>query len=105
MSDYKYDLLIIGAGPGGYEAAFYAQKLGMKVAIVEKDKVGGTCLNRGCIPTKALMHSSDVYRDARNGADVGVEVEGLRANRRRIGERKDEVLDTLRNGIQGLLIK
>ncbi|MBR2707581.1 MAG: dihydrolipoyl dehydrogenase [Mogibacterium sp.] len=105
MSDYKYDLLIIGAGPGGYEAAFYAQELGMRVAVVEKDKVGGTCLNRGCIPTKALMHSSDVYRDARNGADVGVEVEGLRANRRRIGERKDEVLDTLRNGIQGLLIK
>ena len=105
MSDYKYDLLIIGAGPGGYEAAFYAQELGMKVAIVEKDSVGGTCLNRGCIPTKALMHSSDVYRDAKNGAEVGVEVEGLKANRRRIGERKDEVLDTLRNGITGLLIK
>ena len=105
MSEYKYDLLIIGAGPGGYEAAFYAQELGMSVAIVEKDKVGGTCLNRGCIPTKALMHSSDVYRDAKNGAEVGVEVEGLKANRKRIGERKDEVLDTLRNGIQGLLIK
>ena len=105
MSDYKYDLLIIGAGPGGYEAAFYAQELGMKVAIVEKDSVGGTCLNRGCIPTKALMHSSDVYRDAKNGAAVGVEVEGLKANRKRIGERKDEVLDTLRNGITGLLIK
>ena len=105
MSDYKYDLLIIGAGPGGYEAAFYAQELGMSVAIVEKDSVGGTCLNRGCIPTKALMHSSDVYRDAKNGAAVGVEVEGLKANRRRIGERKDEVLDTLRNGITGLLIK
>ena len=105
MSDYKYDLLIIGAGPGGYEAAFYAQELGMTVAIVEKDSVGGTCLNRGCIPTKALMHSSDVYRDAKNGAEVGVEVEGLRANRKRIGERKDEVLDTLRNGITGLLIK
>ena len=105
MSDYKYDLLIIGAGPGGYEAAFYAQELGMSVAIVEKDSVGGTCLNRGCIPTKALMHSSDVYRDAKNGAEVGVEVEGLKANRRRIGERKDEVLDTLRNGITGLLIK
>ena len=105
MSDYKYDLLIIGAGPGGYEAAFYAQELGMSVAIVEKDSVGGTCLNRGCIPTKALMHSSDVYRDAKNGAEVGVEVEGLKANRKRIGERKDEVLDTLRNGITGLLIK
>ena len=105
MSDYKYDLLIIGAGPGGYEAAFYAQELGMKVAIVEKDRVGGTCLNRGCIPTKALMHSSDVYRAAKNGAEVGVEVTGLTANRKRIGERKDEVLDSLRNGISGLLIK
>lgn len=105
MSDYKYDLMIIGAGPGGYEAAFYAQELGMNVAVVEKDRVGGTCLNRGCIPTKALMHSSDVYRDAANGAAIGVEVQGLHANRQRIGERKDEVLDTLRNGISGLLKK
>ena len=105
MSDYQYDLLIIGAGPGGYEAAFYAQENGMKVAVVEKDQVGGTCLNRGCIPTKALMHSSDVYRDAAHGAEIGVEVEGLHANRQRIGERKDEVLDTLRNGISGLLKK
>lgn len=105
MSDYKYDLLIIGAGPGGYEAAFYAHELGMSVAIVEKDRVGGTCLNRGCIPTKALMHSSDVYRDAAHGAEVGVVVEGLKADRKRIGERKDEVLDTLRGGISGLLTK
>ena len=105
MSDYQYDLLIIGAGPGGYEAAFHASDLGMKVAIAEKDKVGGTCLNRGCIPTKALMHSSDVYRDAAHGAEVGVECDGLRSNRKRIGERKDEVLDTLRNGISGLIKK
>lgn len=105
MSDYMYDLFIIGAGPGGYEAAFYAAELGMKVAIAEKDRVGGTCLNRGCIPTKALMHSSDVYRDAANGAELGIEVEGLHANRKRIGERKDEVLDTLRNGISGLIKK
>lgn len=105
MSDYQFDLLIIGAGPGGYEAAFYAQELGMNVAIVEKDRVGGTCLNRGCIPTKALMHSSDVYREAANGAEVGVEVEGLKANRARIGERKDEVLDQLRSGILGLINK
>ena len=103
MSDYQYELAIIGAGPGGYEAAFYAADLGMKVAVIEKDKLGGTCLNRGCIPTKALMHSSDVYRDAAHGAEVGVEVDGLRANRTRIGERKDEVLDTLRTGIAGLL--
>ncbi len=105
MSEYNYDLLIIGAGPGGTEAALYAQELGMKVALVEKDRVGGTCLNRGCIPTKALMHSSDVYRDAAHGTEVGVEVSGLHANRARIGERKDEVLDTLRNGMTGLLKK
>ena len=105
MSEFQYDLLIIGAGPGGYEAAFYAQELGMHVAVVEKDRVGGTCLNRGCIPTKTLMHSSNVYRNASRGAEVGIEVTGLHANRVRIGERKDEVLDTLRGGIAGLLKK
>ncbi len=105
VSEYNYDLLIIGAGPGGYEAAFLAVEHGMKVAIVEKDRVGGTCLNRGCIPTKALMHSSNVYREVVNGAEVGVETQGLSANRKRIGERKDEVLDTLRDGIAGLIKK
>ena len=105
MSDYNYDLLIIGAGPGGYEAAFEAQEAGMKVAVAEKDRLGGTCLNRGCIPTKALMHSSDVYRETANGAEVGVEVSGLKSNRKRIGERKDEVLDTLRGGIEALMTK
>ena len=105
MNDYRYDLIIIGAGPGGYEAAFYAADFGMNVALVEKDRIGGTCLNRGCIPTKALMHSSDIYREAAQGADAGIEIEGLKANRKRIGERKDEVLDTLRNGISGLVAK
>ena len=105
VSGFNYDLLIIGAGPGGYEAAFFAVEHEMKVAIVEKDRVGGTCLNRGCIPTKALMHSSNVYREAANGAEVGVETQGLNANRQRIGERKDEVLDTLRDGIVGLIKK
>lgn len=105
MENFQYDLVIIGAGPGGYEAAFYAVEHGMKVAVIEKDLIGGTCLNRGCIPTKALMHSSDVYRYAANGAEVGIEVEGLKANRARIGERKYEVQDRLREGITGLLNK
>ncbi len=105
MSNFQYDVIVIGAGPGGYEAAFDAAAHGMKVAIIEKDKVGGTCLNRGCIPTKALMHSSDVYREANHGAEVGVVVEGLSSDRKRIGERKDEVLDTLRNGILALIAK
>lgn len=105
MNKFQYDLIIIGAGPGGYEAAFYAAEYGMKVAIIERELIGGTCLNRGCIPTKTLMHSSDVYREAANGAEFGIEVEGLRADRERICKRKDEVQDKLREGITGLLNK
>lgn len=105
MSEYNYDLVIIGAGPGGYEAAFDAKELGMNVALVEEDMLGGTCLNRGCIPTKALMHSSDVYRDAVNGESIGVIANEITLDRERIGERKEEVLDTLRNGIDAMIKK
>ena len=69
---YDYDLIVIGGGPGGYEAAVRAAKLGLKTALVEKDLPGGTCLNRGCIPTKALLHASSLYNEAKNGAYVGV---------------------------------
>ena len=62
----KYDLLIIGAGPGGYVAALEATKRGMKVLVVDKKEAGGTCVNRGCIPTKALLHASTIYKDVRN---------------------------------------
>ena len=62
MSDYQ--LIVIGAGPGGYTAALRAAKLGLHTAIVERREVGGTCLNRGCIPTKTLLHASQVYSDA-----------------------------------------
>lgn len=99
MSDYDFDLVIIGAGPGGYEAAFDAAASGMKTAVIEKDKVGGTCLNRGCIPTKAIMHSSDIYRDASAGAAFGVDVTGLSADLDRIIARKNQVVETLQDGI------
>ena len=69
---YDFDLIVVGGGPGGYEAALHAAKLGLKTALVEKDFVGGTCLNRGCIPTKALLHASGVYEEAKNGAALGV---------------------------------
>ena len=65
---FDFDLIVIGAGPGGYEAALRAAKLGLKTAVVERREVGGTCLNRGCIPTKALLHASGVYEEAKNGA-------------------------------------
>ena len=57
----KYDLIIIGAGPGGYTAALKAAGFGMKVAVIERDKLGGVCINRGCIPTKALLHASSIF--------------------------------------------
>lgn len=105
MSEFQYDLVIIGAGPGGYEAAYEAADFGMKVALVEKDLVGGTCLNRGCVPTKTMMHSSDAYRIATRSANIGVSAEGVKADLDRIIDRKCEVSETLREGIMFLLKK
>ena len=68
----EYDLIVIGAGPGGYEAAFEAADLGMKTALIEKEEPGGTCLNHGCIPTKALLHAAELYRGMREAEALGV---------------------------------
>lgn len=100
-----YNLVIIGAGPGGYEAAIEAANMGMRVALVEQDKLGGTCLNRGCIPTKTLMHSADITRELATACNFGVEVDGWHVDAARMQERKNEVLDTLRSGIAALMKK
>ena len=71
-----YQLLVIGAGPGGYSAALRAAALGLHTAVVEQREVGGTCLNRGCVPTKALLHASQIYHDAVEGECLGVRVTG-----------------------------
>lgn len=100
MSDYQ--LIVIGAGPGGYTAALQAAKRGLHTAVVERREVGGTCLNRGCIPTKTLLHASQVYYDAVNGAGVGVHG-SLSYD---IGEMfafKRSVSEKLRSGIHALL--
>ena len=97
-----YQLIVIGAGPGGYTAALRAAKLGLHTAIVERREVGGTCLNRGCIPTKTLLHASQVYYDAVNGGGVGVHG-SLSYD---IGEMfafKRSVSEKLRGGIHALL--
>ena len=73
MKDYQ--LIIIGSGPAGYSAALEAARLGLQTALVESDAWGGTCLNRGCIPTKALLHAAGVYDSARNGQDMGIHAE------------------------------
>ena len=95
----EYDLIVIGAGPGGYEAAFEAADLGMKTALVEKDEPGGTCLNRGCIPTKALLHAAELYRELQNAEKAGVTAAAVRYDPRIMQERKREVVLQLRRGI------
>jgi len=72
----NYDVIVIGAGPGGYVAAIRAAQLGRRVALVEREAVGGVCLNWGCIPTKALLKSATIYRHAKEAAQYGVQIEG-----------------------------
>ncbi len=100
MSDYQ--LIVIGAGPGGYEAAIHAAKLGLKTAVVENRHAGGTCLNRGCIPTKTLLHSSEVYSTLTSGKAHGVKVDNLSIDTASIFAYKDEVVEKLRGGIETL---
>jgi dihydrolipoamide dehydrogenase len=99
-----FDLAIIGGGPAGYVAALRAAQLNARVALVEKDAVGGACLNRGCIPTKALLRSAEALLDARHLAGLGVDIAGAPiANLPRMMARKNEVVKTLVAGIEGLL--
>ena len=99
---YDFDLIVVGGGPGGYEAALHAAKLGLKTALVEKDFVGGTCLNRGCIPTKALLHASSVYEEAKNGAALGISAEPA-VDLHAVYAYKQQVVEKLRSGVEGLL--
>lgn len=99
----KYDLFIIGGGPGGYVAAIRSAQLGMKTAIAEASKVGGTCLNRGCIPTKALLHSSHLFENTLKGSASGIHAENISYNMDEIFVRKGQVSDKLISGVEMLL--
>ncbi len=104
MEEQHFDLVVIGGGPGGYVAAIRARQRGAQVALVERERVGGTCLNHGCIPTKALIHSAEALRMAREGGRYGVAgVEGVRPDFSRMQERKAEVVETLVGGVEKLL--
>lgn len=101
----KYDLAILGGGPGGYVAAIRASQLGMKTCLIEKGLVGGTCLNRGCIPTKALLHSAELMERANGAERFGVTINGAAPNLRKMMEHKAEVVKGLREGTEMLLKK
>jgi len=99
----QYDLIVIGAGPGGYVAAIRACQYGLRTAIVEKSKLGGTCLNRGCIPTKALLHAAQDYDKLKNIEELGICVGDVSYDIARIHERKRSVVNQLVGGVEGLL--
>lgn len=107
MSDDRFDLVVIGGGPGGYVAAIRAAQLGLKVACVEKrDTLGGTCLNVGCIPSKALLHASHLYDEANTRfADFGIKAEKISLDLKQMLAQKDKVVDELTQGIAFLFKK
>ena len=98
-----YDLMVIGAGPGGYEAAAYAAKLGKKVALFEKNELGGTCLNVGCIPTKTLLRSAKTLEECREASRYGVTTSDAKLDMKAVQARKQAVIGTLIKGVAGML--
>lgn len=96
----KYDLIVIGAGPGGYEAAFEAADLGMKTVLIEKEELGGTCLNHGCIPTKSLLHAAELYYHMKESEIFGISAKEILYDLKKMQQRKQEVVFHLRKGIE-----
>ncbi|MDR0310953.1 MAG: dihydrolipoyl dehydrogenase [Acidobacteriota bacterium] len=99
----NYDVIIIGAGPGGYSAALKAAKNGLKTLLIEKAKLGGVCLNEGCIPTKTLLYSAKIFDNAKNGAKYGVTVENIALDHGKVVKRKDKTVKILAAGLKSSL--
>ena len=96
----NFDTGIIGAGPAGYTAAFHAAEKGLKVVIFEKECVGGVCLNKGCIPTKTILHSSELFYDMKNSAELGIFADNVQVDYKKVIEHKNKVVEKLRKGIE-----
>jgi dihydrolipoamide dehydrogenase len=105
MADTSFDIVIIGGGPGGYVAAIRAAQLGMKTAVVEREHMGGICLNWGCIPTKALLRTSEVYGLIKHADAYGLSVKDVSYDARKVVERSRKVANQLSNGVKGLMRK
>jgi dihydrolipoamide dehydrogenase len=105
MADSSYDCVVIGSGPGGYVAAIRAAQLGMKVAVIEKDRIGGRCLNYACIPAKAVLRVADVLSEVRDAGDFGIKVADPEVDYGAVCARRDKVISTLTGGVSGLFKK
>ena len=105
MAESSYDCIVIGSGPGGYVAAIRAAQLGMKTAVVEKDRVGGRCLNYACIPAKAVLRVADILTEVREAGDFGIKVADPEVDFGAVFERRQKVVKTLTGGVAGLMKK
>jgi len=99
----EFDLVVLGGGSGGYDSALRASQLGLNVVLIEQDKLGGTCLHRGCIPTKALLHAGEVADSARHAGEFGVKAEFISMDMLAVNAYKDGVISKLHKGLQGLV--
>ena len=104
MDEKKFDVCIIGSGPGGYPAAIKLAQNGKKVALIEAKEIGGTCLNCGCIPTKALIANAEVLSHIRKAKDFGIQVDGVKVNFTQMQKTKDDTVKNLRNSLEGLIL-
>lgn len=96
----EFDLGIIGGGPGGYTAALFAAKQGQKVVLFEKSEIGGICLNKGCIPTKSILHSSEIYKELQNCSEFGISAGEISLDYSKVIERKNNTVEKLKKGIE-----
>lgn len=99
----RYNLIVIGGGPGGYVAAIKGAQLGLSVALVERRDIGGTCLNRGCIPTKTILHTAERAAELMHAEEVGLRIDGVRIDYDALRERKSSVVNQLKTGVEDLL--
>src|SRR5919202_2379599 len=105
MAESSYDCVVIGSGPGGYVAAIRAAQLGMKTAILEKDRLGGRCLNYACIPAKAVLRSADILSEIRDASEFGLQVAEPEVDWDAVMARRVKVVKTLTGGVGGLMKK
>src|SRR5271165_6387656 len=105
MAASSYDTIVIGSGPGGYVAALRAAQLGKATAVVERDKLGGRCLNYACIPAKAVLRSADLLTEIRDAEEFGLRVTGVEVDYAAIQARRGKVVTTLTSGVGGLFKK